>query len=129
MEDTKPVFAFNVNPAQANAQEVTMQLAAMLNPIPLGEMELNGSPASVVLSPLAEPKSQADLKGITLMTSTGPKPLSQLASLEVREEPAMLYRKEGKPYVRITAEVDPKKVSEIGASIKKKPTASSCRKA
>lgn len=119
MEDTKPVFAFNVNPAQANAQEVSMQLAAMLNPIPIGEMQLNGSPASVVLSPLAEPKSQADLQNITLMTSTGPKPLSQLASLEVREEPAMLYRKEGKPYVRITAEVDPKKVSEIGASIKK----------
>ncbi|WP_025701765.1 efflux RND transporter permease subunit, partial [Paenibacillus forsythiae] len=119
MEDTKPVFAFNVNPAQANAQEISMQLAGMLNPMPLGQMELNGSSASVVLSPLVEPKSQTDLEGITLMTSTGPKPLSQLAKLEVHNEPAMLYRKDGKPYARITAEVDPKKVSEIGASIKK----------
>ncbi|AIQ14779.1 efflux RND transporter permease subunit [Paenibacillus durus] len=120
MEDTKPVFAFKVNPAQANAQEISMQLAGMLNPMPLGQMELNGSSAAVVLSPLAEPKSQADLQGITLMTSTGPKQLSQLAKLEVHNEPAMLYRKDGKPYARITAEVDPKKVSEIGASIKKK---------
>ncbi|WP_025692000.1 efflux RND transporter permease subunit [Paenibacillus zanthoxyli] len=119
MEDTKPVFAFNVNPAQANAQEISMQLAGMLNPMPLGQMELNGSPAAVVLSPLAQPKSQTDLQGIILMTSTGPKQLSQLATLEVRNEPAMLYRKDGKPYARITAEVDPKKVSEIGASIKK----------
>lgn len=31
----------------------------------------------------------------------------------------MLFHKDGKPYVRITAEVDPKKVSEIGANIKK----------
>ncbi|AKG36538.1 efflux RND transporter permease subunit [Paenibacillus durus] len=119
MEDTKPVFAFKVNPAQANAQEISMQLAGMLNPMPLGQMELNGSSAAVVLSPLAQPKSQTDLQGITLMTSTGPKQLSQLATLEVRNEPAMLYRKDGKPYARITAEVDPKKVSEIGASIKK----------
>ncbi|QWU15839.1 Multidrug efflux pump subunit AcrB [Paenibacillus sophorae] len=119
MEDTKPVFAFNVNPAQANAQEISMQLAGMLNPVPLGQMELNGSSAAVVLSPLAQPESQKDLQGITLMTSTGLKQLSQLASLEVRNEPAMLYRKDGKPYARITAEVDPKKVSEVGASIKK----------
>lgn len=119
MEDTKPVFSFKVDPAKANAQELTMQLAAVLNPIPLGQIELNGSPASVVLSPLSEPKSQRDLENIMLMTATGPQPLSQLAKLEVRDEPATLYRKEGKPYVRITTEVDPKKVSEIGASIKK----------
>jgi multidrug efflux pump subunit AcrB len=100
-----------------------MQLAAVLNPIPLGQMELNGSPASVVLTPLSEPKSQQDLESITLMTATGPQPLSQLAKLEVRNEPATLYRKEGKPYVRITTEVDPKKVSEIGASIKKETDA------
>lgn len=119
MEDTKPVFAFNVDPAAANAQEISMQLAAMLNPVPLGQMELEGSPAAVMLEPVLQPKSQEDLKQITVMTSGGPQLLSDVASFEVTEQPAMLYHKDGKPYVRITAEVDAKKVSAIGAEIKK----------
>lgn len=56
---------------------------------------------------------------MTIMTAAGPQPLSQVAALEVTDQPAMLYHKDGKPYVRITAEVDPKKVSAIGADIKK----------
>ncbi|MBY9077547.1 efflux RND transporter permease subunit [Paenibacillus sp. HN-1] len=123
MEDTKPVFSFRVDPAQANAQEIAMQLSAVLNPVPLGQMELNGSPTSVVMAPIAQPASQQDLEKLTIMTSEGPKALSSLAKLEVKDEPAMLYHKEGKPYVRITADVDPKKVSEIGASIKKETDA------
>ncbi|MHA6532753.1 efflux RND transporter permease subunit [Paenibacillus sp. BAC0078] len=119
MEDTKPVFAFKVNPETANAQEISMQLSAMLNKLPLGQMELDGSTAAVVLEPVLQPKSQQDLQGITIMTAGGPQPLSKLAALEVKDQPAMLYHKDGKPYVRISAEVDPKKVSEIGADIKK----------
>lgn len=119
MEDTKPVFAFGVNPAAANAQEISMQLAAMLNPVPLGQIELDGSPARVVLEPVLQPKEQRDLENITIMTAGGPQPLSTLATLEVTDQPAMLYHKDGKPYVRITAEADPKKVSAIGADIKK----------
>ncbi len=119
MEDTKPVFAFKVDPEVANAQEISMQLSAMLNPVPLGQMELDGSPAAVLLEPVLKPQSQEDLQKITIMTSGGPKQLSDVASLEVTDQPAMLYHKDGKPYVRITAEVDPKKVSAIGADIKK----------
>ncbi|WP_019915101.1 efflux RND transporter permease subunit [Paenibacillus sp. HW567] len=119
MEDTKPVFSFKVNPETANAQEISMQLSAMLNKLPLGQMELDGSTAAVVLEPVLQPKSQQELQGITIMTAGGPQPLSQLATLEVKDQPAMLYHKDGKPYVRISAEVDPKKVSEIGADIKK----------
>ncbi|KGE20451.1 efflux RND transporter permease subunit [Paenibacillus wynnii] len=119
MEDTKPVFSFKVDPAQVNAQEISMQLGAMLNPIPLGQIDLDGSPAGVVLEPVVQPKTQQDLKNMIIMTAGGPQPLSKLATLEVRNEPAMLFHKDGKPYVRITAEVDPKKVSKIGADIKK----------
>lgn len=119
MEDTKPVFSFKVDPAQSNAQEISMQLSAMLNPIPMGQIELDGDAAGVVLDPMVQPQTEQDLKALTLMTAEGPKPLSQLATYEVRNEPAMLFHKDGKPYVRITAEVDPKKVSEIGANIKK----------
>lgn len=118
MEDTKPVYSFKVNPAEANAQEISMQLSALLNPVPIGQMQLDGSPAAVVLAPAAQPATQEDLNNLPIMTAAGPKPLSQLATLEVRDEPAMLYHKDGKPYVRITAEMDPKKVSEIGADIR-----------
>lgn len=129
MEDTKPVFSFKVDPAQSNAQEISMQLSAMLNPIPMGQIELDGDAAGVVLDPMVQPQTEQDLKALTLMTAEGPKPLSQLATYEVRNEPAMLFHKDGKPYVRITAEVDPKKVSEIGANIKKKPIVLHFRKA
>jgi len=85
----------------------------------MGQIELDGSPAGVVLEPIAVPKSEQDLKAITLMTAEGLRPLSQLATYEIRNEPALLFHKEGKPYARITAEVDPSRVSEIGADIKK----------
>ncbi|MBP1938094.1 efflux RND transporter permease subunit [Paenibacillus sediminis] len=119
MDDTKPVFSFKVDPAEANAQEIAMQIGAMLNPMPLGQIDVNGNPTSVVMDPVLEPKTEKDLTGMTLMTATGPVPLSKLATFEVRNEPTMLYHKEGKTYVRISAEVDPKKVSVIGADIKK----------
>lgn len=118
MENTKPVFQFKVNPAQANAQEISMQLSAMLNPLPLGQIELEGSPAAVILEPVVQAGSQEDLKSITIMTAGGPQPLSKIAALTVTDQPAMLYHKNGKPYVRITAQIDPKKVSAIGADIK-----------
>ncbi|MEK3900587.1 efflux RND transporter permease subunit [Paenibacillus sp. FSL R7-0179] len=119
MEDTRPVFAFKVDPALANAQEISMQLAAMLNPVPLGQIELDGSPAAVVLEPIVQPASQKELQQLTIMTVSGPQPLSQVAELTVSDQPAMLYHKDGKPYARITAEVDPKRVSAIGAEIGK----------
>ena len=119
MDETKPVFAFEVDPTQANAQEIAMQLGSMLNPMPIGQIDLDGTSANVVLDPLLQAKSEQDLTNFTIMTAGGPVPITNLAKFEVRQEPTMLYHKEGKPYVRVTAEVDPKKVSEIGANIKK----------
>ncbi|MFD2614370.1 efflux RND transporter permease subunit [Paenibacillus gansuensis] len=119
MNDTKPVFSYKVDPTQANAQEIAMQLGMMLNPMPIGQVEINETPAAVILDPVVQAKSESDLTGITLMTAAGPAPITKLAKFEVRNEPAMLYHKDGKPYVRITADVDPKKVSTIGADIKK----------
>ncbi|WEK54399.1 MAG: efflux RND transporter permease subunit [Candidatus Cohnella colombiensis] len=119
MDQTKPVFAFRADPTQSHAQEIAMQLSSMLNPIPIGQILLDGRQTSVVLEPLLQPKSEHDLTAITIMTEDGKVPIINLATFEVRNEPAMIYHKDGKTYVRVTAEVDPKKVSEIGANIKK----------
>ncbi|WP_223066967.1 efflux RND transporter permease subunit [Paenibacillus caui] len=119
MEETKPVFTFNVDPSQAGGQEIVQQLGAMLRPMPLGQIELNGNSANVMLEPMVQPKTEQDLNGMTIMTAGGPVPISKLAKLEVNNEPSLLYHKDGKTYVRVSAEVDPKKVSVVGADIKK----------
>jgi multidrug efflux pump subunit AcrB len=119
IDETKPVFAFQVDPTLANAQEITSLLGMILNPMPIGEMDLNGAKASVILDSLVQPKSEQDLTKMTVMTSKGALPISAVAKFEIRREPTMLFHKEGKTYVRVTAEVDPKKVSTIGANIKK----------
>lgn len=117
-EDTKPVFQFTVDPLKANAGEIAAQIGGMLNPVPLGQVHMQGRDVPVVMEPLLVPKSEQELKGMTVMTSQGWTVLSELASFEIKQEPAMIYHKEGKNYVRITAEVDPKNVSQIGVSIK-----------
>lgn len=117
-EDTKPVFQFKVDPLKANAGELAAQIGGMLNPVPLGQIHMQERDVPVVVEPLLVPKSVQDLKGMTVMTAQGMTALSELASFEIKQEPAMIYHKDGKNYVRITAEVDPKNVSQIGVSIK-----------
>lgn len=120
LDDTKPVYEFKVNPALANAREVAMQISAMLNPVTLGQTDISGEGTTpVVLQPMLQPKSEQELSGITLATPQGNVPLSKVATFSVHQAPAMLYHKDGKDYLRISAEVDPKKVSEVGADIKK----------
>jgi multidrug efflux pump subunit AcrB len=116
-DDTKPVFEFKVDPLQAKGQEIAMQISAMLNPVPIGQIELNDISTAVVLEPAFQPTTVQELSGMMLVTADGPVPLTKLATFEVRHEPAMIYHKEGKNYLRITAEVDPKIVSKIGANI------------
>lgn len=122
MDETKPVFAFTVDPSQSNAQEVTMQLGSMLNRIPIGQVEINGLSADVVLDPILKPESIEELSSAMVMTAAGPVAISEVAAFETRYEPTMLYHKDGKPYIRITAEVDPQRVSEIGANMAKEIT-------
>lgn len=118
MEDTKPVFTFQVDPTKGNASEIAAQLGAMLNPIPLGQIRVNEVETAVVLQPMMVPASKEDLNHIQLMTAAGPVSISELAEFKTSNEPSMLYHKDGQNYIRITAEIDPKKVSTIGADIK-----------
>lgn len=117
LDDTKPVFTFNIDPTKGNAEEIAAQLGAMLNPIPIGQIKIDGTETNVILEPMLTPSTKDDLEGIQLMTSTGPVKMKDLAQFEVTNEPSMLYHKDGHNYLRITAEIDPKKVSEIGKSI------------
>ncbi|ANS73326.1 multidrug transporter AcrB [Paenibacillus yonginensis] len=118
MKDTKSVYSFEVDPALANGQEVAQQLGAMLRPVPLGTIEWRNNPVNVLLEPMAAPQSEQDLQDLTVVTASGPVKITKLAKFEVQNQPAMLYHKEGKTYLRISAEIDPKKVSLVGGRIK-----------
>jgi multidrug efflux pump subunit AcrB len=118
-QETKPVYNVKVNPATANAQELAMQLQGMMNPIPMGKITLNQRESNVILEPLVNPSKMSDLNGIMVGTATGMAPLGQIASIEKANEPATLFHKDGKTYVRITAQAEASKLSVVGTDIQK----------
>jgi multidrug efflux pump subunit AcrB len=63
IDETKPVFAFQVDPTLANAQEITTQLGMMLNPMPIGEMELDGASKTKSTCLFAKPSLKLQLHG------------------------------------------------------------------
>ncbi|GAB2720129.1 efflux RND transporter permease subunit [Paenibacillus thermoaerophilus] len=120
LEQKKTVYDFEVNPLLANGHEIAMQLQGMLNPIPIGQISVDGEQTSVVLNASAKPASESDLSALTVMTAEGPKKVSEIAKLVKKQEPSLFYHKDGKPYVRITAAVEPSQLSIVGDKIKTK---------
>jgi len=122
-EQKKMVYTFDIDPLKARGQDVAMQLQAMLNPMPIGTLNIDGHDSSVVLQPMIKPETEQSLKDLTVMTDSGPTPIAQVGKLVKSEEPSMYYHKDGKPYVRITAVADPKQLSVVGTDIQKKADA------
>ncbi|NBD22727.1 efflux RND transporter permease subunit [Paenibacillus glycinis] len=122
-EEKKPVYTFQLDPAKSNGQEVASQLQGLLNPIPLGALTIDNRQTNVVLQPSVDPRSPADLNGLTIMTASGPAPVSSVAKLVKSEQPSVFYHKDGKPYVRVMADVDPAQLSIVGKEIAKKVNA------
>ncbi|WP_438448515.1 efflux RND transporter permease subunit [Gorillibacterium sp. sgz5001074] len=118
-QETKPVYNVKVDPSTTNAQELAMQLQGMMNAIPMGTMTLNQKESPVVLEPMVNPAKMADLGSIMVGTASGAAPLGQLAKIEKAQEPASLFHKDGKTYIRITAVAEPEKLSVVGSEIKK----------
>ncbi|MFF2093536.1 efflux RND transporter permease subunit [Paenibacillus sp. NPDC058174] len=118
-EEKKPVYAFKVDPARATGQDVAIQLQSLLNPVPVGSIQVEGADTPVMLQPAANPETEQALEQLTIMTSSGPQPVSSVAKLTRTEEPSLYYHKDGKTYVRVTAEAEPSKLSVVGADINK----------
>lgn len=118
-EETKPVYSIKVNPATANAQELAMQLQGMMNAIPIGSVTLDKKESSVVLEPLFNPSKMNDLNNVVIGTAAGPKPLGQIASIEKTNEPSSLFHKDGKTYIRVTAQAEADQLSVVGKDVQK----------
>lgn len=118
-EAKKTVYTLKVDPAKANAGELAGQLAGMLNRTPAGTITLDEKETAVFLEPLIEPTSPEDLKTIPVMTAAGPALASDLATLEKSEEATSRFHKDGDTYIRVTATVNPRNLSEVAAAINK----------
>ncbi|WP_285767171.1 efflux RND transporter permease subunit [Peribacillus sp. SI8-4] len=116
-DEKKTIYSFKVDPAKGNAEQIAQQLGVMLNRTPIGNMTLADKQTPVVLEPILDPKQPNDLKNIPIMTDGGPVPVSQVASLTSEESATTQFHKDGEAYLRLTATVDPAKLSEISSKV------------
>ncbi|MCR8848479.1 efflux RND transporter permease subunit [Rossellomorea sp. SC111] len=116
-EKTSPVFTVNVNTEKANAQQTAMQIRSLLNPQPIGAINLDDVTTPVFLDAGVNPESTSDLNDLTIATNSGIQPLTEVASITEEEKPSTVLHKDGDLYVRITAEVKPEELSVISKNI------------
>jgi len=119
-EVTKPGYTIVVDPQKANPGETASTIRALLNPTPIGSIMLAGRETPVMLDAMVHPATSADLSGIQIMTRAGIMSLSDIATVEKTSDASTIYHKNGQQYLRITALVDPAKLSVINNEIKTK---------
>ncbi|MHC0036863.1 efflux RND transporter permease subunit [Pseudoneobacillus sp. C159] len=116
-EEKKTVYSLNVDPKKAETAQIAGQVSAMINRIPIGKVQLNEQDINVFVEPMFDPSTPKDLENILVMTAGGMVPVSQVATLKSEEKPTSQFHKDGDPYVRVTANVDSKKLSEVSKEI------------
>ncbi len=116
-DEKKTVYSLVVNPSKVNAEQIAQQLGMMLNKTPIGTMNLDNKTKTVFLEPLINVEKSADLASIEIITNEGLVPVSTVASLEKEERSTTQLHKDGKTYLRVTASVDPNKLSEVASKL------------
>ncbi|APH03735.1 efflux RND transporter permease subunit [Bacillus weihaiensis] len=116
-EETKTVYSFVVDPSLAKADQIAQQASVMLNQTPLGTIELNEQPTMVMVEPIYNPETKQELADVPIMTAEGMATISDVAELKKVKEPTSAFHKDGDQYIRITANVDPDKLSTIATEI------------
>ncbi len=118
-EEKKTIFSYIVDPAKAKADQVAQQAAVMLNQTPIGSIEINDQHTMVMVEPIFNPKTEKEVSDVPIVTANGLTTISKVAKLQKVEEPTSLYHKDGEQYVRVTAAVNPKKLSVISKEVNK----------
>ena len=121
-EKTTPIYTVKVNTEKVNAKQTSMEIRSLINPQPIGTITLDNDSTPVYLNAGGNPETLRDLKDLTLSTSSGLLPLSQVADISMEDKPSTVLHKDGDLYVRITAEVKPAELSVISKSIDEKVT-------
>ncbi len=121
-EKTTPIYTVKVNTEKVNAKQTSMEIRSLINPQPIGTITLDNDSTPVYLNAGGNPETLRDLKDLTLSTSSGLLPLSQVADISMEDKPSTVLHKDGDLYVRLTAEVKPAELSVISKSIDEKVT-------
>ncbi|MEI4770516.1 efflux RND transporter permease subunit [Psychrobacillus sp. FJAT-51614] len=116
-DEKKTVYSLVVDPTKGNTQQIAQQLGVMLNKTPIGTININEKQKPVFLEPVLDTKTPEDLENIQVMTDTGLVPVSDLATLQSEESSTSQFHKDGDAYLRVTATVDPAKLSEISSAV------------
>lgn len=117
-DEKKTVYSLVVDPVKGNTEQIAGQLGVMLNQTPIGSINLNDKQTQVVLEPVIDVKTLEDLESIQVITEAGPVPVSTIATLQSEERSTNQFHKDGETYLRVTAAVDPAKLSEISSKVK-----------
>ena len=116
-QELKSVYDIVIEQKKANAEEVARQIQLLLNPFPIGAIQVDGKDTMVLLDSSIHPKTEADLKEMTVVVNQEMVPLSSIAKLEKSTKPTSVLRKDSNEYVRISVQVDSKNLSEIADEI------------
>ncbi|QFF99887.1 AcrB/AcrD/AcrF family protein [Psychrobacillus glaciei] len=116
-DEKKTVYSLKVDPTKGNTEQIAQQLGVMLSKTPIGTISLYDKQKTVFLEPLFDTKTPKDLENIQVMTDTGLVPVSSIAKLQSEERSTNQFHKDGDAYLRVTATVDPGKLSEISSKI------------
>lgn len=116
-DEKKTVHSLIVDPSKGNTEQIASQLAVLLNKTPIGTVSINEKQKSVILEPLLDTVTPDELKDIPVMTHEGIAPVSSVATLQSEERSTNQIHKDGDAYLRVTASVDPSKLSEIATAV------------
>lgn len=116
-EEKKPNFEVRVDTRVANASDIGGQLAMMLNRSPIGMVNLGGQNYALLLEAIQNPETESDILNLPIMTSQGVAELKSLAEIHKTEESTMIFHKDGKDFVRVSAQVEPSRVGELNQEI------------
>ncbi|WP_028393333.1 efflux RND transporter permease subunit [Bacillus cihuensis] len=117
LDEKKTVYSLTVDPSKGNTEQIAQQVGIMLNQTPIGTINLNDKQTPVLLEPILDTKTTEELKNIPISTATGLVPVSSIASLQSEERSTNQFHKDGETYLRVTASVDPAKLSEISSKV------------
>lgn len=118
-EQKKQTYEIEVDTSKANAKEISMHLQSMLNGMPIGQMKLDGRDTPIVLNPIIQINKETDLNNFLISTQTGLVPLSSVAKIKKTEQPGSILAKDGRPYIQVTAQLDPAKAIDVVQTITK----------
>ncbi|WP_391116783.1 efflux RND transporter permease subunit [Psychrobacillus sp. L3] len=113
----KTVHSLIVDPTNGNTEQIAQQLGVMINKTPIGTIKLNDKQKMVFIEPILDMITTEDLENIPVKTETGIVPISSIATLQSEERSTNQFHKDGKTYLRVTASVDPAKLSKISSKV------------